>query len=289
MTWLAYVGALAAPRLEAGFGGAPFWWGLLCLFSLEVAAVLANERFDFETDRRNRNHGRSPAARAAGRRRLLRRGRRAIVQRWRRRRTSPARSSPPAGGAVVVLAPLAVIALGYTPPPFSSATAGWASSTSGYPSLCAILCGFVFQGGAWMRRCPGCSACRCSCGAARITLPGVPDDDDAGFRQGTLAVRTACAAPTDRCVDAAGGRHGDALNPVGVVRHCSPASSTACCPRRSAARRARRARPRRGRLPPDRWPDGACPVLYPLVRRHPALGTCCGCTRRGGEPRAPTL
>jgi len=55
MTWLAYTaGALAASPVEGVFGNPLFWLGYLCLFLLEVAAVLTNEAVDFQSDRSNR-------------------------------------------------------------------------------------------------------------------------------------------------------------------------------------------------------------------------------------------
>jgi 1,4-dihydroxy-2-naphthoate polyprenyltransferase len=58
MTWLAYgVGALAAASGGEGLQPAPFWLGLACLFLIEVATVFSNEMLDFESDRRNPNHG----------------------------------------------------------------------------------------------------------------------------------------------------------------------------------------------------------------------------------------
>jgi 1,4-dihydroxy-2-naphthoate octaprenyltransferase len=58
MAWLAYgVGALAAIWPAGTLQPAAFWWGLICLFFIEVAAVLTNECCDLETDRHNRNFG----------------------------------------------------------------------------------------------------------------------------------------------------------------------------------------------------------------------------------------
>jgi hypothetical protein len=55
-----------ARQLTGGsaFASAIFWWGLLCLFALQVAAVFTNEYFDFEATRATRRRDHSPAARA---------------------------------------------------------------------------------------------------------------------------------------------------------------------------------------------------------------------------------
>lgn len=58
MAWIAYlVGAMGAWDTGLTVKALPFWLGLVCLFSLETAAVFANEYFDFASDRINRHHG----------------------------------------------------------------------------------------------------------------------------------------------------------------------------------------------------------------------------------------
>ena len=54
MTWIAYtVGALAAGTPQRVLDGPHFWIGYLLLFCLELATVLSNEYFDYESDRCN--------------------------------------------------------------------------------------------------------------------------------------------------------------------------------------------------------------------------------------------
>jgi len=58
MARLAYlIGATGAWRAGQPVASVPFWLGLICLFSLESAAVFANDYFDWESDRVNRHYG----------------------------------------------------------------------------------------------------------------------------------------------------------------------------------------------------------------------------------------
>jgi 4-hydroxybenzoate polyprenyltransferase len=58
MTLIAYaVGALAAAQQTQAFDSGRFWLGYAALFFLEVATVLANDFFDYESDRQNPNAG----------------------------------------------------------------------------------------------------------------------------------------------------------------------------------------------------------------------------------------
>jgi 1,4-dihydroxy-2-naphthoate octaprenyltransferase len=58
MTWFAYaLGAMAAGGGKAVLGDALFWLGYAAIFLLEFATVLANDYFDYQTDRENRNFG----------------------------------------------------------------------------------------------------------------------------------------------------------------------------------------------------------------------------------------
>jgi 1,4-dihydroxy-2-naphthoate polyprenyltransferase len=199
MAWLAYlVGASAAMQLQGAFHAASFWWGLLCLFFIEVAAVLTNERFDVETDRDNRNFG--PFT---GGSRVLIEGKlspgevnHGIVVALGLAAASGAAlmlAAAPGGAVVLMLAVLAVLALGYTAPPLKLSYRGLGELDVAIThSLCAVLCGFLFQGGAWSAPEPWLLSLPLFFAVLPgITLSGVPDHDAdrlAGKR--TLAVRT---------------------------------------------------------------------------------------------------
>ncbi|MGD9879764.1 MAG: NAD(P)H-dependent oxidoreductase, partial [Reyranella sp.] len=58
MAWAAYaLGAAGASQATGRFSWLAFWLGLACLFSLELATVFTNDRYDYESDIRNRHHG----------------------------------------------------------------------------------------------------------------------------------------------------------------------------------------------------------------------------------------
>ncbi len=58
MTWLAYtIGAMAVSGGQAVFADPVYWLGYAVVFLLEFGTVLANEYFDFDSDRRNVNAG----------------------------------------------------------------------------------------------------------------------------------------------------------------------------------------------------------------------------------------
>lgn len=58
MTWLAYtIGAMAIGGGSAVFSNPVYWLGYAMIFLLEFGTVLANEYFDYESDRHNRNFG----------------------------------------------------------------------------------------------------------------------------------------------------------------------------------------------------------------------------------------
>ena len=199
MTWLAYtLGALAAARVTGGLDGAAFWWGLLCLLFIEVATVLANERWDFESDRLNRNFG--PFT---GGSRVLVTGELSVGEIHLGIAAALALAllgsvgllaSAAAAAAVVVLVlgVLTGLALGYTVPPLKLCWRGLGELDVGLThGLGAILAGFVFQGGAWSAAEPWLLSLPLGLAVLPgIILSGVPDyeaDRAAGKR--TLAVR----------------------------------------------------------------------------------------------------
>jgi len=199
MTWLAYaIGALAAARITDRFDGATFWSGLLCFFFIEVATVLANEHYDFESDCRNRNHG--PFT---GGSRVLVTG--ALSFREVRRGVAAALAlallgalwliaSTGAGAAIVLLllGAMTALALGYTVPPLKLSYRGLGELDVGVThSAGAILCGFVFQGGSWTAAEPWLLSLPLFLAVLPgITLSGVPDHDaDRAVGKRTLAIR----------------------------------------------------------------------------------------------------
>ena len=155
MAWAAYaIGAAGASHATGHFSLLAFWLGLACLFFLELATVFTNDRFDFESDVRNRHHG--PFT---GGSRVLVDGsisfanlqvavlvRSAFswrpVLRWPRwcRLFQACSSSRPLG----------VLAIGYTVPPLKLCWRGLGEIDVGVThSLGVILCGYAFQGGTW--------------------------------------------------------------------------------------------------------------------------------------------
>lgn len=197
MAWLAYLlGALAAIGPGDALRAAPFCSGLACLFFIEVAAVLTNERFDLATDRRNRNFG--PFT---GGSRVLVDGKLSVAEiGWgigvalvlAAACAAVALASGPSLPAVLVLLVVTVLALGYTSPPLRLSYRGLGELAVGLThSLGAIMCGFLFQGGTWSAPAPWLlSLPLCLAVLPGITLAGVPDHDAdrlAGKR--TLAVR----------------------------------------------------------------------------------------------------
>jgi 1,4-dihydroxy-2-naphthoate polyprenyltransferase len=199
MTWLGYtIGALAAATITGRIDAGAFWWGLLCLFFIEVSAVLANEQFDFETDRLNRNFG--PFT---GGSRVLTTG--ALSFREVRHGLAAALglallsavaliAGTGASGASAgpLLAAMTVLALGYTVPPAKLCYRGLGELDVGLThSTGVIVAGFIFQGGTWSAGLPWLLSLPLLLSVLPgITLSGVPDHDaDRAVGKRTLAVR----------------------------------------------------------------------------------------------------
>jgi 1,4-dihydroxy-2-naphthoate polyprenyltransferase len=199
MTWAAYTAGALAAVAGAGLDAAAFWAGLACLFFLEAATVLSNEVIDYESDRRNRNFG--PFT---GGSRVLATGelsfgavRRGIAVALALALLCAAwlvlASGSTAAVAGIVLGVLTMLALGYTLPPLKLCYRGLGELDVGLThSPGAILCGFVFQGGAWHAGLPWLLSLPLFLAVLpSITLSGVPDlDADAAVGKRTLAVRT---------------------------------------------------------------------------------------------------
>lgn len=197
MGWAAYaVGALAFAGGSA-FVSAIFWWGLLCLFALQVAAVFTNEHFDFESDRRNTASGPfTGGSRALVDGRLdfaeLRAGIAVAVTAALVFAVFAIRLAPRPGEVIALLAIAFVLTLGYTAPPLKLCHRGLGevdvAITHGFLT---VLAGWLLQGGPawtvtpWLLALP--------LGAAvlpAIILSGLPDRAaDAAAGKRTLAVR----------------------------------------------------------------------------------------------------
>jgi 1,4-dihydroxy-2-naphthoate octaprenyltransferase len=197
MAWLAYlVGALLA-SIGGGLDLAAFWWGLAALFFLEAATVLSNDLLDLESDRINVNFG--PFT---GGSRVLVDGRLSVSDVKRAIAVALSLVLLCAGGVLAstaapavsggLLLAMAALALGYTVPPLALSHRGLGElDVAMTHATGAILCGFVFQGGAladpapWLLSLPLALAVLPS-----IILAGVPDRDaDRAIGKGTLAVR----------------------------------------------------------------------------------------------------
>jgi 1,4-dihydroxy-2-naphthoate octaprenyltransferase len=176
------------------FNAAAFWLGLLSLFLLEVIAVFTNDYFDFESDRRNKNFGPFTG------------GSRVLVE----GRITPARMRsgiawvmsgfvaaflalaavvPPSG--LIALGLIAVLAIGYTTPPLKLCWRGLGELDVALThSTVIIVCGFLFQGGAWNAAFPALVSVPLFLAVLpAIILSGIPDhaaDHAAGKR--SLAV-----------------------------------------------------------------------------------------------------
>lgn len=155
MTLIAYsVGALAAVG-DAALDYSAFWLGYAALFFLEVATVLSNDYFDFESDRQNDNAG--PFT---GGSRVLVDGKLKPREIWAGIGVAlvlylaalggllPAAASP--APIAVTLFVLTVCALGYTIPPLKFSHRGLGELDVALThSIGVMLTGYLLQSGAW--------------------------------------------------------------------------------------------------------------------------------------------
>jgi 1,4-dihydroxy-2-naphthoate polyprenyltransferase len=197
MAWAAYaIGAAGAWHATGDFSWLAFWLGLACLFSLEVATVLTNDEFDFESDVRNRHYG--PFT---GGSRVLVDGSIsfASMQVAVLLALGSFLATALALATVVspfpslfILAALGVLAIGYTVPPLKLCWRGLGEIDVGVThSLGVILCGYAFQGGTWTNAWPWLVAIPLFFAILpAITLSGIPDySADRAVGKGTIAVR----------------------------------------------------------------------------------------------------
>jgi 1,4-dihydroxy-2-naphthoate octaprenyltransferase len=199
MTWVAYaLGAFAAEKLGYGFSWLTFWLGYLLIFLIELATVYINEIFDYDTDSFNKQYG------------PFNGGSRVLVN----EELSPGKLksavsrisvaipivfsilvfSSNAGVLPMLLlsTTLMIMAFGYTAKPLSLVYRTMGELTVGLThSFMVILCGFIFQGGAYANPFPWLLSIPLFFSIIpSITLSGIPDyeaDQLAGKR--TLAVR----------------------------------------------------------------------------------------------------
>ncbi len=198
MTWIAYtVGALGAAG-DAAFSTAAYWAGYACLFLLEAATVLTNEYFDYESDRTNRYYS------------VFSGGSRVLVEGALRPRELLGGAAAALGGVVgaaallvgaagapapaslAALSALALPALGYTAPPLKLSHRGLGELDVGLThSLGVIVCGYVFQGGAWRDAFPWLASIPLFLAVLpSILLAGLPDADaDRAAGKRTLVVK----------------------------------------------------------------------------------------------------
>ena len=199
MTFLAYLlGATAAGLVGVSFDATIFWTGFFWIFFLEIATVLSNDYFDYESDRVNEYF--SPFTG----------GSRVLVE----RRISPrnmkiaiivfivlsiaalsfvfTRSAGSTTEIAVASSTLFVLALGYTIPPLKLVYRGLGEITVCLThSFAVILAGYIFQGASvsdnypWLLGIPLFLAIFPS-----IIMAGIPDQEaDSTAGKKTLAVR----------------------------------------------------------------------------------------------------
>ncbi len=183
MTWIAYAaGAYGASSLGYTFDRSIFWLGYLWLFLLEVATVLSNEYYDYETDRNNKYFGPfTGGSRVLVEKELtfkeIKRGALLSMSLSVFAATILLGTIPNPFPTALLMAVLFIIALGYTVPPLKFSYRGLGELDVAIThSFGVILCGFVFQGGSlidsfpWLLSIPLFLALFPS-----IILAGIPD------------------------------------------------------------------------------------------------------------------
>lgn len=185
MTWIAYsLGGMAASRELAKWNLAVYGIGYLALFFIELSTILANEYYDYGTDRLNKNAG--PFT---GGTRVLVEGKlgfsevRAGI--WASLSLAVGfgylltRVDEQVGSSSILLLILIglFLGLGYTVPPLKFSYRGLGEVTVAFThSPYVILCGYVFQGGSWADRLPWLLSIPLFLATlAAIILAGIPD------------------------------------------------------------------------------------------------------------------
>lgn len=199
MTWVAYaVGAYGLSLDNVTVDRSIFWTGYAFLFFLEMATVLSNDYYDYQTDRRNKYFGPFTG------------GSRVLVDKkldFKKLRQGVffallltiffaiwvlVQSPTSLGVNIGLMTVLTFLALGYTVPPLKLSYRGLGETDVGIThSIAVVLCGYVFQGGAPVHFFPWLASIPLFFGIMpAIILAGIPDyeaDKDAGKL--TLAVK----------------------------------------------------------------------------------------------------
>jgi 1,4-dihydroxy-2-naphthoate octaprenyltransferase len=185
MTWLAYtMGAVAYSAASGELNLVPYLLGYLILFLIELCTILANEYFDYPSDRNNQNFS------------IFTGGTRVLVE-------GQLSFGEVRSGIIIILATIPVFGflllkisagvsqsaiasllfvgllfgLGYTVPPLKFSYRGVGELVvAGTHSLYVIICGFVFQGGLWQDPLPWLLSIPLFFAVlAGNTLAGIPD------------------------------------------------------------------------------------------------------------------
>ena len=186
MTWVAYaLGSFAARNLGYEFSWLIFWLGYLLIFLIEMATVYLNEIFDYKTDAINKSYGPfNGGSRVLVNQDIslprMKKAVKLIIVGISIVFVLLAILSPAAFLPILILnAVLIFLAFGYTVPPIKLSYQTLGEVTVGLThSLMVILCGFIFQGGAytepfpWLISIPLFFAIIPS-----ITLSGISDHD----------------------------------------------------------------------------------------------------------------
>lgn len=199
MTWLAYtMGAVAQSTVSRGFKLSLYLIGYLILFLIELCTILVNEYHDYETDRLNNNF-----SMFTGGTRVIVDGRLSFQEvktgivlvlflivslSYILNRINHLNSQ--LTFSILIITGL-FLGLGYTIPPLKFSYRGIGEIVvSVTHSTYVILCGFVFQGGAWNAPWPWCVSIPLFFSIfAAITLAGIPDRPaDEAVQKQTLAV-----------------------------------------------------------------------------------------------------
>ena len=185
MTYIAYsLGAMAASRNLKKWNLEGYWVGYLVLFFIELSTILANEYYDYGTDRLNKNAG--PFT---GGTRVLVEGKLGFAEvragiwlslilvvgvGYALIRSDEQVSS----FSILLLLLLGLfLGLGYTAPPLKFSYRGLGEITVGLThSPYVILCGYIFQGGSWIDPLPWLlSIPLFFATVTAIILAGIPD------------------------------------------------------------------------------------------------------------------